>query len=221
MICPKCHVEVPDGVDHCPNCNNKISIKHGGHTALGKASLILAIIPIICFIVIFGHFFSGIGYNNVLGFATRILLLLCFFLPIIAIILGVIAYFGKNKDKYGLIGFVLGICMIVIVPIGLVTITYFDEIEYWDSFPNIIFSKIDLSDTNNLTVVNADPTNLDWIDIELLVDGEAVDHSISGRVDTGDMLDITSIAGTGSYNISFRHLPTNTLLASFNFEAAS
>jgi len=83
--------------------------------------------------------------------------------------------------------------------------------------PTISFAKTDMTSTNTLTVLSASPANLDWSDLELQVDGTAADHGMSGTVLAGDIIDITSIAGTGAYTITIRHIPTNTLIGEFDF----
>ena len=44
---------------------------------------------------------------------------------------------------------------------------------------------------------------------------------MSGTVYAGAIIDITSIAGTGSYTISIRHVPTNTLIGTYDFTAGT
>ena len=87
--------------------------------------------------------------------------------------------------------------------------------------PIITFTKTDQSSTNTLTVVSASPADMVWSDFELQVDGVASDHGLSGTVTAGDLIDITGIAGTGAYTISIRYIPTNTLIGSWDFTAAS
>jgi len=84
--------------------------------------------------------------------------------------------------------------------------------------PTITFSKTDMISTNTLTVISASPADVDWSDLELQVDGTAADHGMSGTVTAGDIIDITAIAGTGAYTITIRHIPTNTLIGSWDFE---
>jgi hypothetical protein len=81
--------------------------------------------------------------------------------------------------------------------------------------------KTDTDEINQLTVVSASPADVDWSDLELAVDGTAADHGMSGTVTAGDMIDITSVAGTGAYTITIRHIPTNTLIGSWDFTAGT
>ena len=87
--------------------------------------------------------------------------------------------------------------------------------------PPITFSKTDMISTNTLTVISADPADMVWSDFDLWVDGIASAHGMSGTVTAGDIIDITAIAGTGAYIITIRHIPTNTLIGSWDFAAAS
>lgn len=222
MICPNCKANIDANVKQCPFCGSEI--RSAGHTPLGKASLILAILAIVCIVGIFALIFAGVGNTAVIIFVS-IFSILCFILPILAIILGAIAYFGKAKDIYGLIGFILGICLIVGAPIGIAATTYVYVSGMIGSppelTPTITFIYTDQSTTNTLTVVAADPTTVTWADLQLLVNGTVHDHNLSGTVTAGDMIDLTSIAGTGAYTITIRHKSTNTLLYMYEFTAAN
>ena len=57
MICPNCKANVDVNVRQCPFCGSEIHSK--GHTSLGKASLILAILTFVCIIGIVVLIFSG------------------------------------------------------------------------------------------------------------------------------------------------------------------
>lgn len=83
--------------------------------------------------------------------------------------------------------------------------------------PTITFQKKDIAYENTLTVVASDPPDIPWSDIELLVDGTPASHGMTGTVIAGQIIDITAIAGTGAYTISIRHIPTNTLIGSYDF----
>ena len=87
--------------------------------------------------------------------------------------------------------------------------------------PSISFSKQDLSDYNSLNVIYSYPSDIDWNDLELRVDYNTEDHGMSGTVTVADSINITNIAGTGEYNITIIYIPTNTLIGSWNFIAAT
>ena len=87
----------------------------------------------------------------------------------------------------------------------------------WSGIPTITFVKEDGAQENKLTVVSADPSELDWSDVELKVDGTVVAHGQTGTVTAGDILDLSALAGTGAYRVFFRHIPTNTLIGEFDF----
>ena len=81
----------------------------GKASGLGVASLILGIIGIVLMFMIWFPFVSIIG----------------FILAILAIIFGAIAFWGSNKDKFGLAGFILGIIGIsLIVVVSALTYVY-------------------------------------------------------------------------------------------------
>jgi len=108
---------------------------------------------------------------------------------------------------------------------GILTLRFicggFQYEEHGPDVPSITFTKTDTDEINQLTVVSASPADVYWIDLELQVDGTAADHGMSGTVTAGDMIDITSIAGTGAYTITIRHIPTNTLIGSWDFTAGT
>ncbi len=83
--------------------------------------------------------------------------------------------------------------------------------------PTVTFAKVDQASVNTLTVVSVDPENLLWEDISLLIGSIGINHGKTGTIQAGDVLDITSYAGTGEYTISLRHKPTNTLIGVFDF----
>lgn len=92
--------------------------------------------------------------------------------------------------------------------------------EHGPDVPSILFTKTDTDEINRLTVVSVDPVDVLWSDIRLLVDGEACNHGNSGTVKAGDIIDLTSIAGTGEYTVSIIHIPTNTLIGVYEFTGA-
>jgi len=92
--------------------------------------------------------------------------------------------------------------------------------EHGPDVPSISFTKTDTDEINQLTVVSVDPVDVLWPDIRLLVDGEARNHGNSGTVKAGDIIDLTSIAGTGEYTVSIIHIPTNTLIGVYEFTGA-
>ncbi len=70
-------------------------------------------------------------------------------------------------------------------------------------------------------MIYSDPSDIDWSDLKLQVDGTTADHGMSGTVAVADRINITSIAGTGAYTITIIYIPTNTLLGMWDFIAAT
>jgi len=131
---------------------------------------------------------------------------------------------NDDKSKIGLIiALVLLIFIIVTVAIAATVYVYVSgmmggNVQYEHS---ISFSKQDLSDYNSLNVIYSYPSDIDWNDLELRVDYNTEDHGMSGTVTVADSINITNIAGTGEYNITIIYIPTNTLIGSWNFIAAT
>ncbi|HEC89883.1 MAG TPA: type IV pilin [Thermoplasmatales archaeon] len=93
------------------------------------------------------------------------------------------------------------------------------------SAPNIQFVKDDVN--NKLTVAKAEPGNVDWSDLEISLNGTVVTSAIwsgnfshptsvpnTGTVSAGDYIQFKS----GHYGtLTIRHVPTNTLLGTWEF----
>ena len=176
------------------------------HSSLGKASLILAIIGLVLIVVILLSFFiEGFGIVYIAG----ILYYPVFLLSLIALILGAIAYFGKEKDLYGLIAFIIGICLFVAAPISIAASTYFyvsDRIgDYQDTTPGISF----IQDDDNITVAAAD-LNVFWSNLSIMGTYEEIPSH--PYVLAGDK--ILNCSGI----ITIVYTPTNKILWSGTFE---
>ena len=130
---------------------------------------------------------------------------------------------GEKKDKTVLI-IVAVVIILLIVPMAIAATVYvyvsgMGPSSNWETTPTITCMKIDQDTINTLTIVVAEPETVTWSDLELLVDGYVVNHGMSGLVLAGDVIDITSIAGMNGYGITFRHIPTNTLIGAYDFTA--
>lgn len=131
----------------------------------------------------------------------------------------------KFKDGEEAVSAVIGVILMVAITVAIAATVYVYVSGMMgtgqESAPTITFQKEDKSSDNTLTVIAADPSDLLWGDLELQVDGSATAHGRSGTVTAGGILDISTIAGTGAYTISIRHIPTNTLIGSYDFTAGS
>jgi RNA polymerase subunit RPABC4/transcription elongation factor Spt4 len=128
-----------------------------------------------------------------------------------------------DDDKSNIILIIVAVVVIsIFVTIAIAASVYvyisgqIDSHGPWAT-PTITFSKQDLSAYNSLNVVYTKPSDIDWIELELRVDGNAVDHGMYGIVSKADSINITSIAGTGEYSISIIYMPTKTILGSWDF----
>jgi len=100
-----------------------IPVNQKKHTGFGWASLILGIIAVVLVILIFVLIFANLEY--MFYFIASIFGFVAFILSIIGLVFGALAYFGRHKDKIGLIGFILGVVMLVMSLIGPSLGTYF------------------------------------------------------------------------------------------------
>jgi len=190
MICPNCKAAIANTVKRCPYCNHEIQsgVRTGGRTSPGKISLILAIASISCIIGNLLLIFSGLGFA--IFFIVSLLSFLCILFSILAIILGAIAYFGKTKNRYGLIGFVLGVCFLVAGFVVIPATTYV------------------------LTIMSIYPDDVKWSDIVI---GHSSDGGYSHTITSGQYVtegdQITGCSGT----ITIEYAPTNTFFGSWTF----
>lgn len=211
MICPSCKAKIAETVRRCPYCGNVINFT--GPSLMGKASLMIAVVGIISVVCIFALLFS-VGYTAFVF--VSIFSILSFILSIVAIVLGAIAFFGKTKDKYGLIGFILGICLFVAAPIATAAMTYvhvsemmpITPIEYMPT-PSIHFVKNDFDDTLTVVSTGGYSAEVYWSDIAIF--GTYDTKPSHTFVVPGDQ--ITGCSGT----ITITYMPTSTSLGTWTF----
>jgi hypothetical protein len=85
------------------------------------------------------------------------------------------------------------------------------------TIPTVVFTKIDQASVNTLTVESVTPSNLQWSDITLQINMTIQNPGLSGVIKTGDVIDLTALAGNGTYVVTIMYSPTNTLLGMFWF----
>ena len=119
----------------------------------------------------------------------------------------------KFVEKEAGVSAVIGVILMVAITVAIAATVYVYVSGMMgtgqEAAPTLTFIKEDKAAVNTLTVIAADPADLSWGDLELQ-NGTA-----------GTILDISALAGTGSYTISIRHIPTNTLIGTYDFTAAS
>ena len=135
----------------------------------------------------------------------------------------------KFVDGEEAVSAVIGVILMVAITVAIAATVYVYVSGMMgtgtEAAPTLTFQKEDKAAVNTLTVISADPSDISWGDIEILIDGTAVvgGHNESGVITAGTILDVTDLvgAGTGAYTISIRHVPTNTLIGTYDFTAAS
>jgi hypothetical protein len=115
MNCTACGARLPDKTTRCPFCGQE-QHPHRRQFSYGKTSLILGLVGIIMvvFILLLFRLFGSDAFSFA-QFISNILILLA----ALSIILGAFALFGKTKDSDGLIGMILGFCLIIGLAFGL------------------------------------------------------------------------------------------------------
>jgi len=150
----------------------------------------------------------------------------------------------KFKDGEEAVSAVIGVILMVAITVAIAATVYVYVSGMMggggEPTPTITFTKTDTAAENTLTVISGDPTSLDWGDLEVQINGTAVTTGIyktdnSTTYGTGDIVtagNIISITHTAyhvasdenamyaAHTITIRHVPTNTLIGSFDFTAA-
>ena len=133
----------------------------------------------------------------------------------------------KFVDGEEAVSAVIGVILMVAITVAIAATVYVYVSGMMgtgqEAAPTLTFIKEDKSAVNTLTVIAADPADLAWGDLELqnATAGTTLAHGETGTVTAGTVLDIATLAGTGAYTISIRHIPTNTLIGTYDFTAAS
>lgn len=124
----------------------------------------------------------------------------------------------KIKDGEEAVSAVIGVILMVAITVAIAATVYVyvsgmmgGESEVT---PVITFSRTDQATTNTLTVISADPGDLDWGDLVLKVDGTTTAHGQTGNVEAGDIITIST---TGDYTVTIAHTPSNTLVGEWDF----
>ena len=134
----------------------------------------------------------------------------------------------KFVDGEEAVSAVIGVILMVAITVAIAATVYVYVSGMMgtgqEAAPTLTFQKNDKAAVNTLTVIAADPSDLSWGDIEVQnsTNATVLNHSFgTNTVTAGTILDITALAGTGAYTIGIRHIPTNTLIGTYSFTAAS
>ena len=134
----------------------------------------------------------------------------------------------KFVDGEEAVSAVIGVILMVAITVAIAATVYVYVSGMMgtgqEAAPTLTFIKDDKAAVNTLTVIAADPADLSWGDLELQngTAGSVIDHGQgTTTVTAGTILDIATLAGTGAYTISIRHIPTNTLIGTYDFTASS
>jgi len=134
----------------------------------------------------------------------------------------------KFVDGEEAVSAVIGVILMVAITVAIAATVYVyvsgmmggeEEVT-----PVITFTQKDTAVVNSLTVVSADPGDLTWGDIDGKITptgGISVDMTdvlTSGTIVAGDIISITQ--STGAYTVTLRHIPSNTLIGSWDFTSA-
>jgi len=134
----------------------------------------------------------------------------------------------KFKDGEEAVSAVIGVILMVAITVAIAATVYVyvsGMMGTTEPAPTLTFIKEDTTQVETLTVVSADPSNLDWGDLVILINGVDQSDTLAGTVDAGDIIYFegtnrnvgTSAPPTTDYTVAIRHTPTNTLIYEATF----
>jgi FlaG/FlaF family flagellin (archaellin) len=128
------------------------------------------------------------------------------------------------KKDHQAISAVIGVILMVAITaaIGAVSYAYFTGLIGGVEEPTPVISFVPDHSKKTLTVSSSDH-NINWADIEILctnTTGHSDSISKSGTVSAGDSITLNNDQSlTGTVTVTFRHIPSNSMLAdSFTFQ---
>ena len=144
------------------------------HTTLGKASLIVALLTIVFFILIIVVVVAAIFTQNpFIAVFSSIFSLLMFIFSITSIVLGAISYWGKDRDKYGLVAFIIGIVFLVLVFITIaISATMYVYVSGMlgptntESTPSVGLMTDSAVNNCTVTITSASSNDIDWYKLD-------------------------------------------------------
>lgn len=121
----------------------------------------------------------------------------------------------KFKQEDEAVSAVIGVILMVAITVAIAATVYVYVSGMIGTSPqqtpNMQLVK---DDTNNkLTVASADPGNLLWSDFALTNTTGSAWNNNTGTVEAGQIIEVSS----GSVTVSIRHVPTNTLIGTWEF----
>jgi len=140
----------------------------------------------------------------------------------------------KFKQEDEAVSAVIGVILMVAITVAIAATVYVYVSGMIGTSPETTPSMQFVKDSTNtrLTVASADPGNLDWNDFVIswsttatncTMDLQPAGTSITSgtapttaTVNAGQYLDLT-ITGSGTTTVTVRHVPTNTLIGSWEF----
>lgn len=144
------------------------------HSTLGKVSLILALLTVVFFILSIVIIVLVLFLQNpFLIMFSSLFSFLMFIFSLIAIILGAISYWGKDRDKYGLYAFVIGLVFMIltfVVPIAMAATVYVYVSGMMgpsdiDMPPSVQLVRSNSGNNCTFTIIDVSEGNIKWSDL--------------------------------------------------------
>jgi len=173
------------------------------HSTMGKVSLIFAILTITFFVLgIVSSILTVILQNVSIVLFSTIFAVLTFIFSLISIVIGAVTYWGKDKDKYGLYAFIIGLVFLIlafVVQIAVAATVYvyvsgmLGAPEYAQT-PMVQLTDSQTGKNCTFTIMYVSEDDVEWSDISYTI------------TDTTNTIEIDCTP------------PNNEVLVSYNYE---
>jgi len=143
----------------------------------------------------------------------------------------------KFRDGEEAVSAVIGVILMVAITVAIAATVYVYVSGMigtgGDTTPTLQFTKVDQATTETLTVISADPENIEWADLTIIItaDGAATEKdpetdlgfAVGSSVKAGQVIDIYLAEGgttSADFTVAIRYEPTNTLTNEYTFNRA-
>ena len=144
------------------------------HSTMGKVSLIFAILTITFFVlgILFSILTVVLQNLSIVLFST-IFTVLTFIFSLISIVIGAVTYWGKDRDKYGLYAFIIGLVFLILASVVQIAVAatvyvYVSGMIGAPEFaqtPSVFLDDSQTGKNCTLTIMHVSEDDVKWSDI--------------------------------------------------------
>ena len=219
------------------------------HSAIGKASLIIGLLTIIFFVLSIVIVVVSLALMNpFLSIFSSIFSFLVFIFSILSIVFGAIAFWGKDRDKYGLFAFIVGLIFIILIFISIaISATLYVYVSGMigsnghETTPSLFFNvdpgTEDSSNEAIVTIWTISEEDVEWYDVsysliditdsDSLVEGvdyntNIIDLNENSFIDGDDKIEIIGLGGElesdHEYRFNIVYGPTGSAMGTMTWD---